>query len=138
MGSSTSPTTPIWKKWSITQMLAKPASSAVLPISANFGPIEVGASGQVKRGTCNPMRTAGPSVLSLEMDLLLARLSYPQVGKFYAPLPRYKPKNTKWSKLGFSAVLGSGAAEVRFERTTPQLNSRKFATNSSPIHRHLA
>src|SRR5215212_141566 len=106
MGSSASPTTPIWKKWSITQMLAKPASSAVLPISANFGPIEVGASGQVKRGTCNPMRTAGPSVLSLEMDLLLARLSYPQVRKFYAPLPRYKPKNTKWSKLGFSAVLG--------------------------------
>src|SRR5215211_6173195 len=64
MGSSTSPTTPIWKKWSITQRLAKPASSAVLPISANFGPIEVGASGQVKRGTCNPMRTVGPSVLS--------------------------------------------------------------------------
>src|SRR5919112_1180578 len=63
MGSSASPTTPIWKKWSITQRLAKPASSAVLPISANFGPIEVGASGQVKRGTCNPMRTARPSIL---------------------------------------------------------------------------
>src|SRR5215208_7429912 len=61
---SASPTTPIWKKWSITQMLAKPVSSAVLPISANFGPIESGASGQVKRGTCNPMRTVGPSVLS--------------------------------------------------------------------------
>src|SRR5215216_5556773 len=64
MGSSASPTTPIWKMWSITQRLAKPASSALLPISANFGPIEVGASGQVKRGTCNPMRTARPSVLS--------------------------------------------------------------------------
>src|SRR5215204_1772513 len=64
MGSSTSPTTPIWKKWSITQRLAKPASSAVLPISANFGPIESGASGQVKRGTCKPIRTAGPSLLS--------------------------------------------------------------------------
>src|SRR5918992_2481940 len=64
MGSSTSPTTPIWKKWSITQRLAKPPSSAVLPISANFGPIEVGASGHVKRGTCNPMRTVRPSVLS--------------------------------------------------------------------------
>src|SRR5918994_623021 len=64
MGSLASPTTPIWKKWSITQRLAKPPSSAVLPISANFGPIEPGASGQVKRGTCNPMRTAGPSLLS--------------------------------------------------------------------------
>src|ERR687886_2032043 len=63
MGSSASPTTPIWKKWSITQMLAKPASSAVLPISANLGPIDAGASGQVKRGTCNPMRTPGSSVL---------------------------------------------------------------------------
>src|SRR5918993_1802110 len=64
MGSSTSPTVPIWKKWSITQRLAKPPSSAVLPISAIFGPIESGASGQVKRGTCNPMRTVRPSVLS--------------------------------------------------------------------------
>src|SRR5215203_5979317 len=64
MGSLASPTTPIWKKWSITQRLAKPPSSAVLPISANFGPIESGASGHVKRGTCNPMRTAGPSLLS--------------------------------------------------------------------------
>src|SRR5215211_844771 len=64
MGSSTSPTAPIWKKWSITQRVAKPASSAVLPISANFGPIESGASGHVKRGTCKPMRTAGASLLS--------------------------------------------------------------------------
>src|SRR5215211_6142 len=63
MGSSASPTTPIWKKWSITQMLAKPASSAVLAISASFGPIEAGASGQVKRGTCNPMRKLVSSVL---------------------------------------------------------------------------
>src|SRR5215210_298487 len=66
MGSSTSPTTPIWKKWSITQMLAKPDSSAVLAISANLGPIEVGASGQVKRGTCNPMRNPVSSVLRKE------------------------------------------------------------------------
>src|SRR5919107_3253015 len=64
MGSSTSPTTSIWKKWSITQRLAKPAASAVLPISSNFGAIESGAAGQVKRGTCNPMRLAGSSVLS--------------------------------------------------------------------------
>jgi hypothetical protein len=40
--------------------------------------------------------------------------------------PRHKPwgvylynsQNTKWSELGFSAVLGSGVSEVRFERTT--------------------
>src|SRR5215210_7973932 len=64
MGSSASPTTPIWKKWSITHILAKPASSAVLAISANFGPIEAGASGQVKRGTCNPMRKSEASILS--------------------------------------------------------------------------
>src|SRR5829696_85799 len=64
MGSSTSPTAPIWKKWSITQRLAKPASSAVLPISANFGLIEPGAPGQVKRGTCNPMRNLVSSVPS--------------------------------------------------------------------------
>src|SRR5215207_9470490 len=64
MGSSASPTTPIWKKWSITQRLAKPASSAVLPISANFGLIEPGAPGQVKRGTCNPMRNLVSSVPS--------------------------------------------------------------------------
>ena len=60
----TSPTTPIWKKWSITQRLAKPPPSAVLPIPPNFGPIEGGGPGHVKRGTCNPMRTGRPSVLS--------------------------------------------------------------------------
>src|SRR3712207_618596 len=75
MGSSASPTAPIWKKWSITQMLAKPASSAVLPISANFGPIEWGASGQVKRGTCNPIRKPVSSVFSVEASLFLTRLS---------------------------------------------------------------
>ena len=30
----------------------------------------------------------------------------------------YKPENTKRSELRFSAVLGSGASEVRFERAT--------------------
>ena len=29
-----------------------------------------------------------------------------------------KSENTKWSELRFSAVLGSGISEVRFERTT--------------------
>src|SRR5215212_1139431 len=39
--------TPIWKKWPITQKLAKLASSAVLPISASMGPIPSSPSGQV-------------------------------------------------------------------------------------------
>jgi len=46
----------------MTQMLAKPASSAVLAIRANPGPIEPGAPGQVKLGTCNPTRTPVPSI----------------------------------------------------------------------------
>ena len=29
----------------------------------------------------------------------------------------YKSENTKWFELGFSAVLGIGVSEVRFERT---------------------
>src|SRR5215207_9708611 len=58
MGSSAAPTPLIWKKWSITQRLAKPASSAVLPISASLGPIPSVPSGQVKLGTCNPMSTS--------------------------------------------------------------------------------
>jgi hypothetical protein len=34
-----------------------------------------------------------------------------------APLATpYKSQNTKWSELGFSAVLGDRASEVRFER----------------------
>jgi hypothetical protein len=30
----------------------------------------------------------------------------------------YNSQNTKWTELRFSAVLGSGASELRFERTT--------------------
>ena len=52
------------------------AVAAVFPISANFGPIEWGASGQVKRGTCNPMRKWCPP-FSIEASLFLACLSYP-------------------------------------------------------------
>ena len=35
------------------------------------------------------------------------------------------PKNSKWSELCFSAVLGSGASEVRFERTNAELALQK-------------
>jgi hypothetical protein len=31
---------------------------------------------------------------------------------------RYKSENTKHSKLRFSAALGSGVSDIRFERTT--------------------
>jgi hypothetical protein len=30
----------------------------------------------------------------------------------------YMSQNTKWCELGFSAVVGNSASEVRFERTT--------------------
>ena len=30
----------------------------------------------------------------------------------------YNSQNTKWSELGFSAEVGNGASEVRFELTT--------------------
>src|SRR5215212_5037865 len=42
----------------MTQRLAKPASSAVLPISASLGPIPTSLFGQVKLGICSPMRTS--------------------------------------------------------------------------------
>jgi hypothetical protein len=40
--------TPIWKKWSITHRLARPASSALRAMRPNVGPIVAGAPGQVK------------------------------------------------------------------------------------------
>ena len=64
IGSSAAPTISIWKKWSITQMLAKPASSAVRAILTSPGPMEPGAPGHVNLGTCNPTRTPAPSVPS--------------------------------------------------------------------------
>src|SRR5215218_6888915 len=58
----------------MTQRLAKPASSAVLPISASLGPIPPTPSGQVKLGICSPIRTT--SLLSLPQR---------PTGRFYRP-----------------------------------------------------
>ena len=46
---------PIWKKWSMTQMLEKPASSAVRAISASLPPSSLGPAGKVKFGICSPI-----------------------------------------------------------------------------------
>src|ERR687886_347335 len=51
----------------MTQRLANPASSAVLPISANLGPIQPSPSGQLKLGICSPMRMC-PSPLAAHAD----------------------------------------------------------------------
>ena len=48
MSFSGGPTMEIWKKWSMTQRLAMPASSASRAIRAKVGPMPSGASGQVK------------------------------------------------------------------------------------------
>ena len=48
----------IWKKWSITQKLDMPACSASTAIRRSVGPMEWGEPGQVKSGTCSPMRMA--------------------------------------------------------------------------------
>src|SRR5918993_1223259 len=115
MGSSTSPTVPIWKKWSITQRLAKPASSAVLPISANFGPIEVGASGQVKRGTCNPMRTARPSVLSRDGSIASPPMIPPNREVLRASVSIYNCQHPV--DLDIHALVSEGVEDLKPDRS---------------------
>src|SRR6266536_1381459 len=45
----------IWKKWSITPIESKPASSAVRAMAASVGPRFSGPSGQLKSGTWSPI-----------------------------------------------------------------------------------
>jgi hypothetical protein len=69
ISSSGGPSTGIWKKWSITQKLDIPACSASTPRRRRVGPSDWGEPGQVKLGTCSPMRTAP----SHSRDVLLSR-----------------------------------------------------------------
>src|SRR5208283_792075 len=57
---SAGPTGGIWKKWSITQTLANPASSAVRAISESFPRIEEGDPAQLKLGIWSPIRIGSP------------------------------------------------------------------------------
>src|SRR5436305_12358841 len=57
MGHSAGPIPGSWKKWSITHILSKPASSARRPIAANVSPSRASPPSQVKLGTCKPIFT---------------------------------------------------------------------------------
>jgi hypothetical protein len=59
MGSSIAPTLRIWKKWSITQIESKPASSASRTTLARVGPMASGPPGQVNELICRPSFTGG-------------------------------------------------------------------------------
>src|SRR6266567_1088451 len=50
------PTPGIWKKWSMTHTLNKPARSARWAIKPNVSPSDPCLLGQVKLVTCNPIR----------------------------------------------------------------------------------
>ena len=54
IGSSGRPTPRIWKKWSITQMESKPASSASRTIRARVGPMASGPPGHENDEICSP------------------------------------------------------------------------------------
>ena len=55
IGSSGRPTPRIWKKWSMTQMESKPASSASRTIRARVGPMASGPPGHVNEEICRPV-----------------------------------------------------------------------------------
>ena len=63
MSSQAWPMPGIWRKWSITHRLSKPASSAAVAISRSRVPISDGPPAQVNRGSCNPKRI-GPTPAS--------------------------------------------------------------------------
>ena len=54
MSSQCGPTGGICRKWSITQMLVKPASSAVTASSDSRSRVSAGPPGNMKRGICRP------------------------------------------------------------------------------------
>ena len=54
IGSSARPTLRIWKKWSITQMESKPASSASRTTRPRVGPMASVPPGQVNEAICRP------------------------------------------------------------------------------------
>ena len=69
IGSSGRPTEPIWKKWSMTQIESKPASSAVRTMAASVSPSRSPPPGHVKEliwrpsfmsRECNQRGVSGP------------------------------------------------------------------------------
>ena len=59
IGSSISPTLRIWKRWSITQIESKPASSAARHTRASVSPIRASPPGHEKEEICRPIFTLG-------------------------------------------------------------------------------
>src|SRR4051812_4263187 len=57
MGSSCSPLLGIWKKWSMTDSEAKPASSAEVAISRSFGARVDASASHFQRLRCSPSFT---------------------------------------------------------------------------------
>ncbi len=55
IGSSGRPTEPICRKWSITQMESKPASSAVRTMPASVSPMRASPPGQVNELIWRPI-----------------------------------------------------------------------------------
>src|SRR5690242_12322075 len=64
MGSSCSPLLGIWKKWSMTEREAKPASSADVAMSRSFGARVDASASHFQRLRCSPSFTCA-SVLVL-------------------------------------------------------------------------
>src|SRR5215216_2580918 len=79
MSWSTGPKMGIWKKWSMTQRLCRPACSASVAIRPSVGPIRSGPPGQVKLDTDSPIRMRAPLVSRLICRLSIAGLV--QVGR---------------------------------------------------------
>ena len=59
IGSSISPTLRIWKRWSMTQIESKPASSAARQMRARVGPMASSPPGQVKDEIWRPTFNVG-------------------------------------------------------------------------------
>ena len=55
IGSSARPTLRIWKKWSMTQIESKPASSASRTMRPRVGPMASVPPGQVNEEICRPV-----------------------------------------------------------------------------------
>src|SRR5262245_9688675 len=75
MSCSGGPTTPIWKKWSITATYSKPTSSAVRTTAARSAPKPSGPFGHVKFGICSPSFIAFSLAVSRPSSQRLVRIA---------------------------------------------------------------
>ena len=124
IGSSTRPLPRIWKKWSMTQIESKPASSAWRTIRASVGPIASGPPGQVNELIWRPTFMLRSVLLAAPVDPASSRGDRPAGPHAAAPRAAAAPGDDDPAEPGpLRATSGQRLASGRRPGSTASRRS---------------